>query len=93
MKYLLLLLLTGCSVQMTTAGSHVRIVSYDNADFVNECEFIRAIEQSNMTGWDYDHSARNAANEMRNQAANLGGNVLVVTDGGHYASADVYRCP
>ncbi|RLC11986.1 MAG: hypothetical protein DRI24_17995 [Deltaproteobacteria bacterium] len=90
--------LGGCAVDMTEAGSRVRVVNSINADFVNECTFIKAMTVRKMQGNGDSLDIMNAKTEIRNSAPEYGANVVVYTDSrggtlmGNYASADLYHC-
>ena len=95
---LLVLIVTGCaSTKMTEAGAHVRVVDSENADFLNECRFIQAINKNVAAVWIPELGNAGVRAELRNKAAELGGNVIIYTAGDAdgltaHGSADVYYC-
>ena len=103
-------LLTGCSTagnQLTSGGQDVRFVDEQPAA---QCKFLGTItgEQSNWLsnqGTEGGSSMRGAANDLRNKAASMGGNVIygastpglsVISNFVPLAtkmSGQIYKCP
>jgi len=106
-----LLILTGCgAIELTTGGKLVKITSTEPG---NDCEYLGVVTGSQgdaITGAYTSNSdlETGALNDLRNKAAELGGNVIFIltqrsgqtTDEGGSGrqtsvtmSANVYRCP
>lgn len=100
-------LLAGCStsVSLTSAGQNVRFTEDKPG---TECRLLGHVtgEQSNwISGNNASSSLRGAANDLRNKAAVMGGNVLYDVSSPSQSlwssfvplaskmSADVYQCP
>ncbi len=92
---ILAIAISGCaSTKVTDAGAHVRVVN--NVDFVLECRFVEAISM-NVAVWTPALASAGIKSELRNQAAEIGGNVIVYTSGSAdawsaHGAADVYYC-
>lgn len=101
------LLLAGCSNShsLTSAGQQVRVVEKKPA---SECQLLAHVtgQQSNwLAGSDESSSLLGAANDLRNKAAAMGGNVIYNLNSPSQSllssfvplaskmSADVYKCP
>ncbi len=89
-------LLFGCT-SLNNYGVGVRVVS--DASIVSECQYIQEVQSSSgwggfaATGVGY----RNAMNELKNTAGEVGGNVILLstmanTMGGTNMSGSVYKC-
>jgi len=89
-----IVLATGCTVNMTNEGMNVRQI---NADAASPCKFIGVVQGSESFAWTKSGDRRNALNKVRNQVAYMGGNSYVLTqtntDGfGSNTQADAYIC-
>ena len=73
MVSLLTLILQGCVVMPTTESLGVRVV--DNQSDYN-CRFITTVTGSGSMGWTPAHDAEGAINQIRNRAAQAGGNAV-----------------
>ena len=80
MKKLIILVLasslgTSCSTSLTTAGSKIKLLSENQK---STCQSVGVVTGSSNAGASPGHNAENAMNEVRNKAAELGGNALEV---------------
>ena len=86
--------LCACVTALTQAGSQVRVTS--NADVVSGCEFLGQVAGSSQSGV-ASRAERDVMNELRNMAADLGGNVVFLTTStsgyaGRASVGEAYRC-
>ena len=90
------LMLSACVTALTQGGSSVRVTS--NPDVVSECEFLGEVQGSSQTGGALaGRGDRDAMNEVRNAAAELGGNVVfLMTSSAGFTGArsrgEAYKC-
>jgi len=93
----LLFLLSGCGTMLSKHGEVVRTTN--NYGDVMDCKYLgQVIASSSLAGYGFEKKALiSAMNELRNKAARLGANLLVVqnvVDGTVYTemSGDAYLC-
>ncbi len=94
-----LIYLTGCSTLLTIEGQKVRpVTAIEKEKYF--CKFIGIVTGSHNNGWDAGENQKSAMNEVRNEAAILGGNAFIVlssSSGGYMDStssfnAEVLNC-
>lgn len=91
---LALLVLAGCSTELTSGGANVRQVSLSAA---STCTFLGPVTGSEAFGLDIAGDTQSAFNKMRNSVAERGGNSFVLSSTSSNADitvvqADAYRC-
>ncbi|WP_366866426.1 DUF4156 domain-containing protein [uncultured Roseobacter sp.] len=89
-----LLVLSGCSTELTSGGANVRQVSLSA---VSSCTFLGPVTGSEAFGLDIAGDTQSAYNKMRNSVAALGGNSFVLSSTSSntditVVQADAYRC-
>jgi len=80
MKRLVILVLAStfgasCSTSLTTAGANIKLLSENQK---SSCQSVGVVTGSSNAGATPGHNAENAMNEVRNEAAELGGNALEI---------------
>ena len=91
----LLVLVTGCAEELTTAGKSVRQIQPTAS---SPCTFLAVVDVSEGNGFDVADDRRGAMNRVWNETAAMGGNAFVVNQG--FSSgmrtqiqAEAFRCP
>ena len=73
----LAVLLHGCAVTLSQHGAMVTVVEDRET---NSCKFLAIVTGSNSLGYNTAHDAEGALNEVRNKAAQIGGNAIKMID-------------
>ena len=89
----LCLMLAGCSTIPMTTGKHVRVMPLAKA---HNCDFISGVEAHHHNGRSDGENMASVISSMKNQAAALGGDTLVVEWSNAFLGASghgqVYNC-
>lgn len=95
--FLFAVLPAGCGTILTAQGADVSVTN--NYGEIVGCRYLgRTISSSQLVGFGFKNNGLNSAiNELRNNAAKLGANILVIqllSDGSIYTemTGDAYRC-
>ena len=75
--FLISVLLQGCAVSLNEHGKRVALVDDKER---NSCNFLAVVTGVNSLGYNTAHDAEGAMNEVRNNAAQIGGNAIKMID-------------
>ena len=89
-----IIVLAGCSTELSQAGKSVRQISLQSA---NACQFLGPVTGSESMGLDEAMDVTSAYNKVRNAVAQMGGNAFVVSSSSTSSAstvvqADAYKC-
>lgn len=89
------IMVSGCATALTQQGMTVRRIQYD---WAADCEFVGVVEASEAWGNSVADDQRSTLNQIRNQAALMGGNAFALSMSSSnlmhtLSQADVYYCP
>lgn len=75
--FLISILIQGCAVSLNEHGQRVALIDDKER---NKCNFLTIVTGSNSLGYNTAHDAEGALNEVRNKAAQIGGNAIKLID-------------
>jgi hypothetical protein len=92
---LVALVAAGCSAPLSQAGREVRVMT---SDAMSRCTRVGSVAGTGANGGSTAENERNATDEARNRAAELGGNAIAITSREvtplfTKVRAEAYRCP
>jgi hypothetical protein len=93
--WICLFFLVSCTTQLTTTAENIRVTN--NPEAVRGCQYLKTIHHRSLSGGVMFDGSENAMNKIRNEAAELGGDiVLLVSESGTNqtgisVTAEVYK--
>ena len=86
---LTILIITSCATKITPQGKKIQIATDSQKE--KYCKMIDIISVSNGNGLGAEDDQTNAMNEVRNKAAQMGGNAIRIISSNYIANNDVTR--
>jgi type IV pilus biogenesis protein CpaD/CtpE len=89
LSILTILLITSCATKITPQGKKIQIATDSQKE--KYCKMIDIISVSNGNGWGAEDNQTNAMNEVRNKAAQMGGNAIRIISSNYVAKENSSR--